>query len=304
MVAMQSVCGTRTYVATRIGDSLFLRIARDRLAPVRVHSVFRSLINLTTAGELIAIAPDEAGGLPNGILVAGAADFRRQRVRAGMPVQMDNAAVRILDAGLVIRLDAARPWSARIPVADGRHWPARSTAVHALAHCEARRSDAGAAMVSGWATAGLMAISGTRQRLAEVSRAVVRADRRAAAAAARPLIGLGPGLTPSGDDALAGVEAALHALGHPAAGFLAMALDDVADRTTTVSAMLLRHASLGEFTERTHRLLAALLGDNDAVLPGAIERAIAWGATSGMDGLIGVLAGLDAAAAPGRPRLD
>ena len=301
---MQSACATRTYGATRIGDSLSLWIAQDRHPSVRVHSVFRSVINLTTAGELIAIAPDQDGGLPNGILFAGAADFRRQGVRADMPVQMDGAAVRIPDTGLVIRLDAARPWSARLPVADGGRWPTRSSAVHALARCDADGTAEGAAMVPGWATAGLMAIPEARQRLAAVGRAIVRTDRRAAAAAARPLVGLGPGLTPSGDDALAGMEAALHALGHPAAGFLATALDDVADRTTTVSATLLRHAARGEFTERIHRLIAALLGDNDAALPGAIERAIAWGATSGMDGLIGVLAGLDAAAAPGRRGLD
>lgn len=304
MKAMQSAGATRTYVATRIGDSLSFRIARDRHASVRVHSVFRSVINLSTVGELITIAPDEAGGLPNGILFAGTADFRGQRVRAGMPAQMDCAAVRIVDAGLVIRIDAARAWSARIPIADGRHWPARSMAVHALARPDAYGTAESEAMVSGRAAAGLMAVPGMCQRLGEVGRAIMLADRRAAAAAARPLVGLGPGLTPSGDDALVGVEAALHALGHPAAGFLAMALDDVADRTTTVSATLLRQAARGEFTERIHRLLAALLGDDDGALHGAVERAIAWGATSGMDGLIGVLAGLDAAAAPGRPGID
>ena len=302
---MQSASATRTFVATRISDSLSARIARDGHRSARVHSVFRSAINLTTAGELVTtagelvtIAPDDAGGLPNGILFAGVADFRALGLRAGMPVEIDGATVRILDASLVIRLVIrladARPWSARMPAADGRRWPARSTAVHALAHRDAHGTDADAA------TVGLLAMPVARERLDEVSRAVVRADRRAAAAAARPLVGMGPGLTPSGDDALAGMEAALHALGHPAAGFLAVALDDVVERTTAVSATLLRHAARGEFAERIHRLLAALLGKDDAALPGAVERAAAWGATSGMDGLVGVLAGLDAAAASGQ----
>lgn len=295
---MQSASTTRTYVATRIGDSVTVRIARVGHPTVRVHSVFRSAINLTAAGELVTIAPDEAGGLPNGILIAGRADFRTQGVRSGMVVEIDAATVRIPDAGLVIRLADARPWSARMPAADGRRWPARSTAAHALAHRDAHGTDADAA------TVGLLAMPVAREQLAEVGRAVVRTDRRAAAAAARPLVGLGPGLTPSGDDALAGMEAALHALCHPAAGFLATALENVTDRTTAVSATLLRHAARGEFAERLHRLLAALLGEDDAALPGAIERAVDWGATSGMDGLIGVFAGLDAAAAPGRRGLD
>ena len=291
---MQSACATLTYVATRISDSLSARIARDGHRSARVHSVFRSAINVTTAGELVTIAPDEAGGLPNGILFAGAADFRALGIRVGMPVEIDGATMRMLDAGLVIRLADARPWSARMPAADGRRWPARSTTVHALACRDAHGTDAHAA------TVGLLAMPVARERLDEVSRAVVRADTRAAAAAARPLVGMGPGLTPSGDDALAGMEAALHALGHPAAGFLTAALDDVAERTTAVSATLLRHAARGEFAERTHRLLAELLGSDDAALPGAVERAAAWGATSGMDGLVGVLAGLDAATASGR----
>ncbi len=300
---MQSACATRTFVATRISDSLSARIARDGHRSARVHSVFRSAINLTTAGELVTIAPDEAGGLPNGILFAGVADFRAQGIRAGMPVEIDGHTVRILDAGLVIRLVIrladARPWSARMPVADGRRWPTRSTAVNDIARRVADGTDADGTD-EGAATVGLLAMPVARERLDEVSRAVVRADRRAAAAAARPLIGMGPGLTPSGDDALAGMEAALHALGHPVAGFLAAALDDVMERTTAVSATLLGHAARGEFAERIHRLLAALLGKDDAALPGAVERAAAWGATSGMDGLIGVLAGLDAAAASGR----
>ena len=145
---------------------------------------------------------------------------------------------------------------------------------------------------------GLLTTPLARERLADVTRAVAAGDGRRAAAAARPLIGLGPGLTPSGDDALGGIEAALHALGHPVAGFLSTALDDVGERTTDVSAALLRHAARGEFTERVHRLLAALLGDDAAAIPEAIERAVAWGASSGMDCLIGVLAGLDVAAAP------
>lgn len=291
---MPSACATPHSVATRIHDSLSARIAWDGRRFGRVHSVFRSAINLTMAGDLVTIVPDEAGGQPNGILVAAPLDFRTQGIRPGMLVEIDEAHVRVLEADLVIRLEAARPWSARIPVADGRHWATRSPAVHAMARRDASASDTAPA------TAGLMAIPAAPGRLSALRQAIARTDRRAAAIAARPLVGLGPGLTPSGDDALAGIEAALRALGHPAAGFLAMALDDVTERTTVVSTALLRHAARGEFTERIHLLLVALLGEDDTELPAAIARAIAWGATSGRDCLIGVIAGLDAAAAPHR----
>ena len=125
-------------------------------------------------------------------------------------------------------------------------------------------------------------------------------DSTAAANAATGLIGLGPGLTPSGDDVLVGVEAALHALGSPSAGFLALAVGDVEVRTTALAATLLRHAAAGEFAERLHTLLAALLGSDDEQIAAAVDRAVAWGATSGTDCLVGVLVGLDVAAGPRR----
>jgi hypothetical protein len=121
-------------------------------------------------------------------------------------------------------------------------------------------------------------------------------DRSLAAAVATRLMGLGPGLTPSGDDVLVGIEAALYAMARPSAGFLASAMGDVEERTTALAATLLRHAAAGEFAERLHILLAALLGSDNETIPAAIDRAVAWGATSGSDCLLGVLIGLDIAA--------
>ena len=71
--------------------------------------------------------------------------------------------------------------------------------------------------------------------------------RRGRAAADRP----GPGLTPSGDDALAGIEAALHALAQPLAGFLGRAGRHRGPHDRGAAAML-RHAARGEFAERLH----------------------------------------------------
>jgi hypothetical protein len=271
-----------------MSDAAIQRVAH----PMRVHSVFRSAVNLETDDGLLTIAPDSVGGLPNGILIADAGprqvDFRVSGLRAGMPVVLDGTMLLVPATRFAVDLAHARPWSPRLTPGDGGRWPARSALVHRLA---AERSVAG----------GLAAISSARPArtaLTALAAAVTAADARAASHAACPLIGLGPGLTPSGDDALAGVEAALHALGHPVAGFLAGTLADrfgaLDERTTAVSATLLRHAARGDFSERVQRLLMALLAPHDGDLPTAIDRAVAWGATSGLDVLLGVLLGLDA----------
>lgn len=255
-----------------------------------VHSVFHASLNIGTPFGLLTVGRDDDGGLPNGIMVAGRPDFLAMHLAPAMPVSVVAGLFRVPAAGLAIDLTGARSWSARLRGTTADRWSARSLAARDIAGSVTRGR-----------APGLLAIAGARESLARLQDAVAHNDRRAAAAAARDLIGLGPGLTPSGDDALVGIEAALHALGHPMRGFIAGCLGDIDERTTIISETYLRHAARGEFTERLHRLLVALLGGGDEALVPAIERAVAWGATSGGDCLAGVLAGLDAAAAPVAP---
>ena len=84
----------------------------------------------------------------------------------------------------------------------------------------------------------------------ELTLAVAARDPERAAAAARGLIGLGPGLTPEGDDRLAGTAAVLAARGW-GAGWLP---PDLRARTTALSATLLELAARGQVIEPVHGL--------------------------------------------------
>ncbi len=142
-------------------------------------------------------------------------------------------------------------------------------------------------------TRGLDVTAPANASIADLCHSLRRHDRAGSVRAAHGLVGLGEGLTPSGDDFLAGFEAALRTLGSPDAGFLQDAIVDRDERTTMVSGTLLRHAANGEFAERIHELMAALLDVDDGAISGSIDRAVAWGASSGTDCLVGVLVGLD-----------
>jgi hypothetical protein len=116
------------------------------------------------------------------------------------------------------------------------------------------------------------------------------------------LIGLGIGLTPSGDDYLVGLMAGLEATDHAARPALAAAIAKHAPaRTTAVGAAALDHATRGAYSERLHDVLVALAGDDrvnrvdDLARP--IARAMAYGATSGGDTLVGLFGALDLALA-------
>lgn len=124
--------------------------------------------------------------------------------------------------------------------------------------------------------------------------------REVVAAAAEALAGWGPGLTPSGDDFLAGVMLGLHYLGSsvkrsdtlaPAAvsDFVSTIYEAAAPRTNRVSRAFLAAARDGLADERWHRLLGALSGNDAQALRLAARDVLAFGATSGRDMLSGLL---------------
>jgi len=103
------------------------------------------------------------------------------------------------------------------------------------------------------------------------------------------LLGAGPGLTPSGDDFLSGVLAALHVLGHAATATLIW--NDVAEtaRTATnkISVALLEQAAAGRLSHKVSLLVDALLDDNSTT-PARLNLLLGQlGETSGWDWLAG-----------------
>ena len=115
-----------------------------------------------------------------------------------------------------------------------------------------------------------------------------------------PLLGLGPGLTPSGDDLLGGAMIALGALGHHRArDRMARVVGRHARyMTTPISVAHLAAAAEGAGGASVHALLnAALCGDGPAIVL-AVNRIAKVGHSSGWDTLAGVITVL----AVGRPR--
>ncbi len=108
------------------------------------------------------------------------------------------------------------------------------------------------------------------------------------------LLGRGPGLTPTGDDVLAGALVTLSALGSPLTAMLGHAVLAAApDATTAVSAGLLRRAAAGECIPQLADVLSAV-GDGGAdpaagALPRAAGALLAVGHCSGAGLLHGVL---------------
>ncbi len=111
------------------------------------------------------------------------------------------------------------------------------------------------------------------------------------------LVGLGPGLTPAGDDVVAGALVALVAGGaHARAAAVLGAVRACRRRTTVLSAALLEHAGAGRAVPQ---LAAHLHAPDD---PQVLTRLLAVGGTSGTALAVGARAGLSATMRSSRAR--
>ena len=112
------------------------------------------------------------------------------------------------------------------------------------------------------------------------------------------LIGLGIGLTPSGDDFLAGMLHAIHfweilyGKKHPHLPIIADIIAKNLHRTGAISRHFLHYALKGEWGCSTENVLLALFSDNHEKLYDAVNIKLSYGASSGADELRGCLFGI------------
>lgn len=120
-----------------------------------------------------------------------------------------------------------------------------------------------------------------------------------AATAVPALLGQGPGLTPSGDDVLAGFLVGAHAFGLRVPAVCRAVTGLAPARTTALSAQLLRHALRGECVAELATLATVMAGRG---APGpATRRVLAVGHTSGAALTRGMLLAGERALRPGGP---
>lgn len=182
-------------------------------------------------------------------------------------------------------LDIDRWWDPRVRLAPLR----AADLVVAVARLEAE--------LPAWHDDGGWYADRLRAATADLEAALRREAFNAALHAARRLLGVGPGLTPAGDDVLAGTLAGLRvwsqAAGVPVAGALAdrlhAALAPSLPTTSALAAALLGHAARGELAEPAAKLCAALGGRG--CIDAAVSGLLAVGHTSGHDLARGLLVG-------------
>jgi hypothetical protein len=268
-----------------------------------VRSVHRAAIYVDRPApdSLLVVAIDDVGGVPGGILVDGVSDLRETGIRPGMVVLRSPDGFAVPAAAVAIDLSRAVTWHPALPVAarfESGTELARTAAMARRMAAELAPAGGLAPMLSGRAGPGDPWLVRARGLVGAQLEALGTGDVATALGPTIDLIGLGIGLTPSGDDYLIGLLAGLDATGDPLAHDLASVIARHAPaRTTAVGAAALGHATRGAFSERLHDLLVAIARGRLDDLEAAMKRAMAYGATSGSDTLVGLFGALDLAVA-------
>jgi hypothetical protein len=216
-------------------------------------------------GFVVAVTTREVPLLPNAVAVAaGSGSLSHPGLAAGTAARV--APGRIGLGPLQVSWDPADPpaWDPTVPMptaADPAAVAGRGAAL--LAALGIRPGVEAAGLVREVARVGLATAVDPdgAYGLARLFRGVLERDPVPARAAARALLGRGPGLTPEGDDLLAAVAGTVAVLG-PATGLdgperdeLLAALAPIPGRTTALSATLLELAAQGRLAEPAGRLL-------------------------------------------------
>ncbi len=123
-----------------------------------------------------------------------------------------------------------------------------------------------------------------RGKVREKIRALLHGDTDAAVA----LLGLGRGLTPSGDDFLCGFFSTLYAAGNTRFDAVRDAVLRSLDRTTAISAAYVKSALQNEYCTVYDRAVRTVLSDEPFALN--CDFVLKMGASSGTDTMLGVLA--------------
>lgn len=114
--------------------------------------------------------------------------------------------------------------------------------------------------------------------LLQLVQAIRKGSEAACRSATNRLAGLGPGLTPAGDDVLMGVLYAM-SVWYPDRKLMHHIVDTAVPRTTSLSAAYLRSAGAGEATIQWHNLANGHRG--------AVDQILAVGGSSGADAWAG-----------------
>jgi hypothetical protein len=299
------MAGRRSINAISVGSHA-LRVLRGG-ATGEVHSTFERAFNALISDELVGITRSD---VPNGPFSV----ITDVKLNEGMQSLVDNGEGIKVDAdfiyfrkGLVISLKGAKIWWPQRGVKKPIYKKLVKRNLSLVKEIASHRNDGFGGLVRhiekiiygtpiNYDQLNHVSRSGLPSIISLVG-AVKTEDLALVGQSTKNLVGLGPGLTPSGDDLLAGFMASLRWAVNSFNGDLD-SVDEInrtianaAKGTTMMSEQIIARAVDGEVDETVEGLLEAVLNGQIEDVKDSTEKVLALGETSGVDSIVGILIG-------------
>jgi hypothetical protein len=274
-----------------------------------VHSVFQAALNLRLNGEnnLLTLMASGDGDLPQGIRLDTPNGFSFERFQVGEPAICRDGILHFEKNSLTVQLYEVRRWKCDLPAlrfdAGNPAMSAAWTDVWDALNRRQRRSKS-EIVAEELFRSNKSPRGHVLRKAGEVMRGLLESTQRyelTNAVAIRALVGLGSGLTPSGDDLLVGYLAGLWSTVQEQnerlqfISTLGQMILPLLSQTNDISRTYLSHATQGQVSSRLVDLIEAICrGKNSERLSDLAEVAMNVGHTSGMDAVTGMLIGLTA----------
>jgi hypothetical protein len=275
-----------------------------------VHSVFPEAANLQVGKRrrLLTLVTADCADLPQGIRLETPPGFSFDKeLHPGQSLICRGAILRDVHGLFSLEMRKARRWKCKLPDLGGKEIPSAVAEAWTSAWglLDARQRSTGVEIrAAELFRADFTGQSAVARKMGTLVRELVNAARRfdpLVDATVAGLIGLGSGLTPSGDDFLVGFLAGMQCtVGNNANRALFLAhlgktVIRISRQTNDISHTYLFHATSGQVSSRLATLAEAIARgeSSDHLLPVA-EDAMCVGHSSGMDTVTGLLVGLSA----------
>jgi len=292
-----------------IGPSAFDALRRS--VNGEVHSIFERAFNILIGGELVGVAKSGVSRSPINLVtdIPTSESMSSLGISKGMQVRKVGELVLIGNV-LEISLENAELWRPRTRAErclDPEFIRENLELAKQFAASKTKREGLGQllALVDEIAVGKMprapdlnMAAKAVLPKLVDLVKAVRSENLEGVKGAAQKLIGLGPGLSPSADDALSGFTASLWWVsrslnrGMNSVKRINETIVSCSGTTTLLSQQLLRHAAKGETNERVGGLLEAILAGTPPDVEKGVEDVLRIGETSGIDMMVGLLLGV------------
>lgn len=272
-----------------------------------VHSAFQSAINLRLSGggELLTLVISSEADLPQGIRLDTPEGFSFEEFQTGEPVVCRDGILNFESSSLTVQLRGTQRWKCDLSGLETDLTNPATSAAWSFVWDALNKSQSllnADIIADDLLRSDELAQTGVSRKAGEAMRGLLHVTQQydvTDTAAVNALIGLGPGLTPSGDDLLVGYLAGLWCTVRDRSeraqfiSSLGKTIIGLSRQTNDISRTYLYHAVQGQVSSRLANLAEAISqGESPDRLLDLAEAAMNVGHTSGLEAVTGLLMGL------------